>query len=344
MCASEARAVGGMDSGAVVVLDAHSDNALRSLHARAHAGAVAAVDFFSPADDGVFASAGASDGLVKLWDTATASEAAALPVASAVGALAYCVRMRENLLLVGTSRGRSVVLDARSGASSHALAGHEGAVLSAAWSPLRAHEAATGGADGCVRLWDLRRAAAFVHSLDALDQSDARAQGKRQRLVGPQQAASLVRAHASRVVALDFALGGNDIVSLGAEGALRLWGRCAGSFRNAFADLPPVHGGFALGTRLALVPGCDCAVAVASGGAELCALALRSGELVNAGAGAGHTRRVAALACCEGGRVFSADEGGQLLVWDCRDDDDGDDGDDGDDAQMRHDGDAWSDA
>lgn len=77
-----------------------------------------------------------------------------------------------NHLLVACATQHPAVrlVDLRSGASTHSLAGHAGSVLSVAWSPKDEYILASGGSDGTTRLWDVRRSAG---SLGVLDMDDS---------------------------------------------------------------------------------------------------------------------------------------------------------------------------
>ena len=61
------------------------------------------------------------------------------------------------------------LLDAASGAFTHALAGHGSGVWAVAWSTADPHTLLSGGADGGARVWDVRRADACVCVLEADD-------------------------------------------------------------------------------------------------------------------------------------------------------------------------------
>ncbi|ESZ95999.1 hypothetical protein SBOR_3619 [Sclerotinia borealis F-4128] len=61
------------------------------------------------------------------------------------------------------------LVDLRSGASTHSLAGHHGALLSVAWHPNVDHILASECVDGTIRLWDIRKSSGAVGSLDLED-------------------------------------------------------------------------------------------------------------------------------------------------------------------------------
>lgn len=74
--------------------------------------------------------------------------------------------------------------DIVSGGFTHSLAGHRAAVWAVAWSPSNEWQLATGGCDGQLRLWDIRRAGP-LHIFDQHDTQEPRAAGG--RAAGQQQ-------------------------------------------------------------------------------------------------------------------------------------------------------------
>ncbi|EOD07610.1 hypothetical protein EMIHUDRAFT_52759, partial [Emiliania huxleyi CCMP1516] len=123
-----------------------------------HTGAVACVQWF-PHDTGAFVSGG-YDALVKLWDTNTMSPACDFESAGRV----HCVCMSEvasrHNLIAACADGddREVVLyDPNVGHAAHRLCGHRGVPWALAWSPRDEHHLVSGGSDGSLRLWDIRK-------------------------------------------------------------------------------------------------------------------------------------------------------------------------------------------
>ena len=74
------------------------------------------------------------------------------------------------LVACGTSDPRVRLCDPASGNVTHAFAGHRDAVWAVEWTRGCEWILATGGCDGDIRLWDIRRAGAFM----VLDASNAR--------------------------------------------------------------------------------------------------------------------------------------------------------------------------
>jgi DNA excision repair protein ERCC-8 len=138
-----------------------------------HSSTIRSVRWY-PADAGAFVSA-SSDGNLLVWDTAcmtpvarfaplqhnsSSSSSSAMP-GIAAGPSLHCMELAEVhcLAAVASPYVREVkLLDLRSGAASHSLTGHSGGVQAVQWSPASPHILATGGLDGCVRLWDIRKA------------------------------------------------------------------------------------------------------------------------------------------------------------------------------------------
>jgi DNA excision repair protein ERCC-8 len=121
-----------------------------------------------PADAGAFLSA-SSDGNLLVWDTACMTPVARFAplqhsesaMTGVAGPSLLCMELSgyHCLAAVGSPYVRAVkLLDVRSGAASHSLVGHSGGIQALKWSPVSEHILASGGLDGCVRLWDIRKA------------------------------------------------------------------------------------------------------------------------------------------------------------------------------------------
>ncbi|KXS20237.1 WD40 repeat-like protein [Gonapodya prolifera JEL478] len=182
-----------------------------------HSAAITSVLWW-PVDTGMFLSSG-MDGWVKAWDTEEirvvrgwevgercwscdvggGAGEGGMPVVAV--ALPTCIRL----------------LDLRTPTPVHTLLGHTAPVHTVSWSPRTSHVLASGGADGSVRLWDVRKGRACVAVLDRRDEDGwagapgdpaARAQGG---------------AHDGTVNGLVWWDDGSRLVSTGTDECVRLW-------------------------------------------------------------------------------------------------------------------------
>ncbi|EOD27141.1 hypothetical protein EMIHUDRAFT_100311 [Emiliania huxleyi CCMP1516] len=199
-----------------------------------HTGAVACVQWF-PHDTGAFVSGG-YDALVKLWDTNTMSPACDFESAGRV----HCVCMSEvasrHNLIAACADGddREVVLyDPNVGHAAHRLCGHRGVPWALAW-----HHLVSGGSDGSLRLWDIRKnIRGCLRSFDVHHtfaragppRSAAGAGGGRPDATGdaPSLAAAARRlaepkAHLGGITSVAFSADGSVLLSSGRDQRLRL--------------------------------------------------------------------------------------------------------------------------
>jgi len=124
-------------------------------------------------------------------------------------------------------------------------------VLTAAWSPRNENILASGGTDGTVRLWDVRKASGTLRLLDLEDSvgvlgHDGRGRGATAR--------ASAKAHNAAVNGLAWTDDGNYIVSAGHDNAMRVWDADTGA--NTLAHFGPTVKNGRLETKpLLLSPG-----------------------------------------------------------------------------------------
>lgn len=107
------------------------------------------------------------------------------------------------------------LLDLRTGGITHTLIGHEwGFVIPVRWSPTNPYLLVSGGSDGTVHLWDVRRGKACLASLDQHNTASREKGGWLNRTNG---------AHDGVVNGLEFTADGLHLVSLGHDDKMRVW-------------------------------------------------------------------------------------------------------------------------
>jgi DNA excision repair protein ERCC-8 len=144
------------------------------------------------------------------------------PVASHV--LVACATQHPTVRLV----------DLRTGSSTHSLAGHHGALLSLAWSPTLEHILASGGIDGTVHLWDIRKSSGALGVLNMEDSAgitgtDCNGRNARERDLG--------KAHAASVNGITWTDDGAYLITAGHDERIRVWDAATGA--NTLASFGP---------------------------------------------------------------------------------------------------------
>jgi DNA excision repair protein ERCC-8 len=133
-------------------------------------------------------------------------------------------------ILGGAEHPSIRLLDLRTGGITHTLIGHErGIVVPVRWSPRRSHLLASGGSDGTIRLWDVRRGKACLASLDQHNTA-TREKGGWLNLTN--------KAHDGLVNGLEFTADGLNLLSLGHDEKMRVWDLESGM--NTLVSFGPV--------------------------------------------------------------------------------------------------------
>ncbi|KAI3785412.1 hypothetical protein L1987_44530 [Smallanthus sonchifolius] len=131
-----------------------------------------------PIDTGLFVT-GSYDHHIKFWDTNTAQVVMDFKMPGKVYRTAMSSLATSHMLIAAATEDVQVRLcDMASGAFAHTLSGHRDGVMAVEWSNSSEWILMTGGCDGAIRFWDIRRAGCF----SVLDQSHSQL-GRRPPLV-----------------------------------------------------------------------------------------------------------------------------------------------------------------
>lgn len=198
---------------------------------KSHAYGVSEVKWH-PFDNGLFTSS-SYDETCKVFDTETFSEACSFELGSKVYAhdASPCPGADHSLIAACCELPAVRLCDLRTGTAAHMLAGHRGAVCTVAWSPTRPYMLATGGTDGTLRLWDVRRADGALTLLDrdhiyTSAPSQADADGVQREAYGVRYASTAGKtpqAHSDVCNGVAWTSDGLHLVSTGHDNKLRLW-------------------------------------------------------------------------------------------------------------------------
>ncbi|KAG0540225.1 hypothetical protein BDA96_03G390800 [Sorghum bicolor] len=146
-------------------------------HQNGHRFAVSAAVWY-PVDTGLFVTA-SFDQYVKVWDTNSTQVVMEFKMPGKVYTAAMSPVATTHMLIgTGTADVQVRLCDIASGAFTHTLSGHRDGIMSLEWSASSEWILMSGGCDGAIRFWDIRRAGCF----QVLDQSRSQL-GKRPPLV-----------------------------------------------------------------------------------------------------------------------------------------------------------------
>ena len=341
--ANEALLLAGGADGSLTLYDtAHAQPAAQPVPAKlrlrrgaAHAFSTTAAGWY-PDGGGLFFSC-SLDGFAKGFDAAS-DGAEVLRFGNGPGAardrllslaLPRSARASHGLLAAGAADGRCLLYDPLAGGGAHELRGHTDAVLALCWLPGHEHLLASGGADGQLRLWDVRTCG----TLYCFDQHGGGGGGGRPT------------AHSGPLLAMEASPDGRLLYTHGADGRLRRWDVAAGKNTLVHFSLTDVDGGGGGGgggglsappppprsatpsgsTRLAgslCVSGCGAFLFAPllphssrhSGGTSV--FCERTGRRLHSLAGGHHGGPVRALALRRAGtELFSAGADGEVRFW-----------------------------
>lgn len=202
---------------------------------------------FYPFDSLAFLSS-SYDHTLKLHSSETLTVSATFDLSSVVYSHAVSIIASHLLVACATQHPAIRLVDLRSGASTHSLAGHSGGVLTTQWSPTEEHILASGGTDGTVRFWDIRRSAGSLGMLDMEDHIgivgyDGLGTGARPANRG--------KAHSGAVNGLVWTDDGRHLVTTGLDERVRVWDMSTGA--NTLASFGPTVRNSHLSTLLPVI-------------------------------------------------------------------------------------------
>jgi DNA excision repair protein ERCC-8 len=188
------------------------------------------------------------DHTVKLYSSETLAPSAVFDLDSVVYNIAVSPIASHLLVACAAQTPNVRLVDLRSGANTHSLAGHTGAILSTAWSPTREHILASGATDGTIRFWDIRRS---VGELGALDLEDSIGIQKKSTSLYSHNS-TRGQAHRGPVNGIVWTDDGRHLVTCGHDQRIRVWDSDTGA--NTLANFGPTIRNNGLAPRIPLLP------------------------------------------------------------------------------------------
>ncbi|CAO3663371.1 unnamed protein product [Rhizopus microsporus] len=185
-----------------------------------HKYAVTSLSWY-PADNGLFVTS-SYDSTIKVWDTNEMKAVEEFNMECRVHCQAMSSIANHSLVASAAAEPRIRLCDLANGSFTHSLTGHSGSVMSCVWSTNQEYVLYSGGSDGTIRVWDIRKASSCLMSLDQNNAVDQNPLGETNS------------AHGRGINGLTVTDDGRFLVSLGLDEKIRLWNTQSG--HNTFVN------------------------------------------------------------------------------------------------------------
>jgi len=169
-----------------------------------------------PHDSGMFITS-SFDGTLKIWDTNRLKPVSTIKIDKKVYHHHVGSSCSHSLITSATSNNINLI-DIRTSSATHVLSGHQGPIYSVRWSPKRDHLMSSGGSDGRVMLWDVRKSGSALRSLDQLEW--IKSNHYNSLTISERQK---IKAHSGIVNCIKFVDDGRFLLTYGTDNRLRLW-------------------------------------------------------------------------------------------------------------------------
>ncbi|KAH8685749.1 WD40-repeat-containing domain protein [Tricladium varicosporioides] len=207
-------------------------SAVLSRATSAHSHGITHLSFY-PFDSEAFLSS-SYDHHLKLFATESQAVSADFDLNSIIYTHALSSIASHLLVACATQHPTVRLVDLRSGNNTHSLAGHHGALLAVSWSPRVEHILASGGIDGTVRLWDIRKSSP---ALGILDKEDSIGITERDGISRSAVSQNACKSHGAAVNGITWTHDGRYVISAGHDDRIRVWDAATGA--NTLASFGP---------------------------------------------------------------------------------------------------------
>ncbi|KAJ2047945.1 hypothetical protein H4S04_004132 [Coemansia sp. S16] len=163
-----------------------------------------------PVDNGMFTTS-SFDHTVRVWDAESMTEACQFDLESRVFSHSMSYTGAHALIAAADESAYIRLCDLRTGSSAQSLLAHHSGCLAVAWSPEQPYTLASGGIDGTLRLWDIRRADSQLCSFGHSSDSETNPSDSSNSAIGGSVSSVLFTGDGSRVI------------SMGSSGKVSVW-------------------------------------------------------------------------------------------------------------------------